>query len=116
MVLVDSDDEEERKLLLSESVPPSPVAAPRLAWTPATSSSAMTDCQDRDGDKEWGHQHPLLQYKQLKSDPRVIHFILRVKVIIQTKLLQGLNANEGHGLLAASSLSCGALCTWLIFI
>ena len=69
MVLVDSDDEEERKLLLSDSVPPSPVAAPRLAWTPSTSSSAMTDCQDRDGDKEWGHQHPLLQYKQLNSDP-----------------------------------------------
>ena len=73
MVLVDSDDEEERKLLLSDSVPPSPVAAPRLAWTPSTSSSAMTDCQDRDGaDKEWGHQHPLLQYKQLKSDPLYI--------------------------------------------
>ena len=73
MVLVDSDDEEERKLLLSDSVPPSPVSAPRLAWTPSTSSSAMTDCQDRDGaDKEWGHQHPLLQYKQLKSDPLYI--------------------------------------------
>ena len=70
MVLVDSDDEEERKLLLSDSVPPSPVVAPRLAWTPSTSSSAMTDSQDRDGaDKEWGHQPPLVQYKQLKSDP-----------------------------------------------
>jgi len=46
---VDSDDEEERKLLLSDSVPPSPVVAPRLAWTPSTSSSAMTDSQDRDG-------------------------------------------------------------------
>ena len=75
MVLVDSDDEEERKLLLSDSVPPSPVVAPRLAWTPSTSSSAMTDSQDRDGaDKEWGHQCNT-------NNSRVIHFILRVKVI-----------------------------------